>query len=275
MKLTLNLTIGLMALTLAAHAQAHEGTAIAKAVKGNATYIDALGGTHVLTVGTVLKEGYTVKTGAGGSVDLVLEKNGRYVGLFEDTTLSINRLSYQTSLLGDVFDTQLDLKQGRMIASVSKLLAGARYEVKTPQGVANVKGTEFYYDGKTGQIWVVSGLVHFEMTLLQTTDPLPPPPGTFSASQSIDVPAGFTLFIPREIDMVSFRNGGLQPVFRGGAPVPQDVIDRINNTPVLGGHYNNPGNSEVTVYAAWFTKPNAKQNVVELIGIPALVVPSP
>lgn len=264
--------VALLASVLLGQAAGVPGTAMVKSVKGSASYIDSNGGLHMLTQGTVLKEGYTVKTGHGSSVDLVMEKNGRFIGLFEDSTLTFSHLSYQPSALGDVFDTRLDLKEGRIFASVSKLLAGARYELKTPQGIANVRGTEFYYDGKTGQIWVVSGLVHFDITLLHTQ---PPPPGTPIDQRVIDIPAGFTLFITREIDILNFRNGTLRPTFRNGAPVPPDVITRINNTPVLGGHYNNPGNTEVTMNAAWFTKLNPKVNTVELVGTPALNPPSP
>jgi hypothetical protein len=72
--------------------------------------------------------------------------------------------------------------------------------------------------------------------------------------------------------MINFRNGTIIPLPTG--PPSQAVIDRINAS-ALGYHYNNPGNSSITVKGAWFTELNPKQNVVNLVGTPALVVPSP
>lgn len=259
------------AFALTAQAQTQEGTAVVKLVKGTASYIDAIGITHPLTEGTVLRQGSIVKTGADSAVDLVMERNGRYVGLFEDSTLELTRLTFQPSPLGDVFDTQLNLKDGRVLLSVSKVLAGARYELKTPQALASVKGTEVYWDAKSGQFWVLSGLLKLEVTLLDVG--VPPPPEEHSEKKTIEIPAGWSLFISREIDMVNFRNG-LQP-FPNGGTVPADVITRINNTPFLAGHYNNPAANPVTFKTAWFTELNPKLNHVNLIGLPAIVVPSP
>lgn len=266
--------IGLMSFALVARAEYGRGTAIVKMVKGTASYVDEFGGTHVAMVGTVLKEGWTVKTGPGSSLDMTMDNNGRYLGLFENSVITLNKLRYQPSVLGDIFDTELNLKSGQMLASVSKLLAGAKYEVKTPQGVAHVRGTDFWYDAKSGEIWVVSGTVHFEIQLLDVN--VPPPPGSHTEVKTIDIPAGYVLFITREIDMASFRNPGLQPTYENGAfNPPANVQNRILNTPVLGGHYQNAGNTSVTVKGAWFTQLDPKHNYVDLVGTPALVVPSP
>ena len=264
------LALGLFAYATSANAQMQPGTAVAKSVKGSASYIDDLGSTHVLREGTVLKQGYTVQTGADGAVDLTMDQNGRLVGLFENTVLALDNLTYQPSVLGNIFDTRLDMKKGRVFVSVSKLLAGARYEVKTPQGIASVRGTEAYIDGITGQIWVVSGTVNFQMSLLDVL--VGPPLGEHTEKRTISIPAGYSLFVTREIDMVNFRNGTLLPIPTG--PPSQTVINRINAS-ALGYHYNNPGNSSIIVNGAWFTELNGKQNVVNLVGTPALVVPSP
>lgn len=273
--LLVQVCVTLMAFAAVANGATKQGTALVKSVKGTASYTDSAGVTHPMTEGTVLNEGATVRTGPGSTVDVVMENNGRYFGLFENSRVTIDKLRYQPSLLGDVFETELNLKEGQILASVSKLLAGARYEVKTPQGVAKVRGTDFWYDAKSGEIWVVSGTVHFQLSLLDVENPNPADPHT--EKRTIDIPAGYVLFVTREIDLQSFRGTGLQPTYGNGVvPFPPAAVQaRILATPFLAGHYNNPGNSSVTVKGAWFTVLDTKQNFVDLVDFPAIVVPSP
>ncbi|HVR34340.1 MAG TPA: FecR domain-containing protein [Methylomirabilota bacterium] len=113
-----------------------------------------------LKVGNVLNAGSVVQTGPGTTVDLFLGRNGPTVRLTEGTTLSIDKLTH-TSVSGeDVIDTQLDLKEGRILGSVRRLAAASRYEVKTPTGVAGIRGTDYDISG-SGVITCVQGNILF------------------------------------------------------------------------------------------------------------------
>jgi hypothetical protein len=63
-----------------------------------------------------------------------------------DTMLAIDKLTVSDTGLDTVSDTELDLKQGRIFASVKKLSAASQYLIKIPNGIAGVRGTLFEID---------------------------------------------------------------------------------------------------------------------------------
>jgi len=162
---------------LNASAQAAKpGYATVVRVKGEVMYSLDNGATkHPLVAGKYLEAGATVYTGADGVTDIVLGKSidlpqakwvpehislavdspvrglvsyrpsqqQNAVRLAENTTLKIDKLTTQSSAVDAVSDTELDLQKGSMYASVKKLSAAAQYLVKTPTGIAGVRGTEF------------------------------------------------------------------------------------------------------------------------------------
>jgi ferric-dicitrate binding protein FerR (iron transport regulator) len=65
------------------------------------------------------------------------------VRLMPDSTLVIDKLTTVSSGADTVSDTELDLKKGGIYASVKKLSPAAQYLVKTPTGIAGVRGTQF------------------------------------------------------------------------------------------------------------------------------------
>src|SRR2546430_265632 len=42
-----------------------------------------------------------------------------------------------------VIETQLDLKSGRILGIIKKMAHDSKYEIKTPNGVAGIRGTEY------------------------------------------------------------------------------------------------------------------------------------
>jgi hypothetical protein len=60
-----------------------------------------------------------------------------------NSTLSIDKLTVGDTGADTVSDTELDLKQGKIFASVRKLSGASQYIVKLPNGVAGVRGTLF------------------------------------------------------------------------------------------------------------------------------------
>jgi hypothetical protein len=181
------LFVALISTAIAARGEMKQGSAVVKAVSGSASYLDELGFSHPLTVGTVLKEGHTVKTGAESSVDLFLDQNGPNVGVDANSTLRLEKLAYEKTALGTKIDTLLDLKAGQMSGSVKKLISGSRYEVKMPQGVAKVRGTIFYIDSTQGTVHVTSGNVFVTVNLTI---------GGVTSTRTLTVHSGQSLFIP-------------------------------------------------------------------------------
>lgn len=145
-------------------------------VKGEASYsLD--GGAHkfALVPGKFLEAGSTIYTSDDGVVDLILGKavdlpqaawtpqrislavdspvrglisykpsaEQNAVRVMPNSTLGIDKLTTTSSGADTVSDTELDLKQGGIYASVKKLSPAAQYIVKTPTGIAGVRGTEF------------------------------------------------------------------------------------------------------------------------------------
>ncbi|HEY5043736.1 MAG TPA: FecR domain-containing protein [Verrucomicrobiae bacterium] len=65
------------------------------------------------------------------------------VRLTPNTTLAIDKLTIVDTGSDSVSDTELDLKKGKIFASVKKLTGASQYIVKIPNGVAGVRGTLF------------------------------------------------------------------------------------------------------------------------------------
>lgn len=162
---------------LSASAQpAKPGYATVIRVKGVASYsLDGGAHKYPLMAGKFLEPGSTIYTGDDGVVDVILGKSldlpqatwkperislaadspvrglvgykssaeQNVVRVLASTTLVIDKLTTTSSGADTVSDTELDLKQGSIYASVKKLSPAAQYLVKTPTGIAGVRGTQF------------------------------------------------------------------------------------------------------------------------------------
>jgi len=192
-------------LCLAPGAQARTGTAVVKKLIGTATCTDALGMERPLTIGAVLKEGETVKTGPDASVDLYLAENGPGVGLEADTILRLTRLGVAETTGQVITDTLLDLQAGALYGIVNKLSARSNFRVKTPRSEVVVRGTEFFINATTGAIYVMSGTVTVTLVLNITgmSEPL---------TRTIAVSAGQQLELPRTFSQEYFDNLAASPL---------------------------------------------------------------
>jgi hypothetical protein len=156
----LGFAVAIAALLSAATAQAapEQNKAIVRTVRGTANYSTDRGANwRALKVGTALTQNSVVRT-AGSVVDLFLGDNGPVVRVTEDTTLGIDRLTIDRTGVDKVIETQLDLRNGRILGNVKRLAAASKYEVKTPHGVAGIRGTR--YDIRSdGTIVVAEGQI--------------------------------------------------------------------------------------------------------------------
>lgn len=116
------------------------GAAEVKKVVGTANYTDATGGGPIKE-GQILMAGATITTGAGSYVDLDLKVNGNALRVEADSTLTLNKLEY-TKAIDTVVNTEIQVAKGAAVANViNKLSKASKYEIKTPAGVAGIRGT--------------------------------------------------------------------------------------------------------------------------------------
>jgi hypothetical protein len=159
-----------------------DGIAKVVAVSGDARYFVAGDSTpHPVKVGMILKSGITIQTASGmdNYVDLVLN-NAQAVAppspspsdiahyqpkadqdgirIFDNSVLSVDKLTLTATGADTVTDTELDLKAGSILGTVKKLTPASKYEVKVPNGVAGIRGT-IYFVSASGILRVLSGSV--------------------------------------------------------------------------------------------------------------------
>jgi hypothetical protein len=148
--------VALACAALVSAAQAVEvGKAVVRKVEGQAQYAEG-GNWLPLKAGQVLKPGSVVRTANESKADLYMDENGPLVRLMENTTLGIDKLNFEITGVDTIVETQLDLKSGKIIGIVKKLAATSKYEIKTPNGVAGIRGTE-YVVSATGEVYVLAG----------------------------------------------------------------------------------------------------------------------
>jgi len=136
-----------------------QNKAVVRAVRGTANFSTDRGANwKALKVGTSLNQNSVVRTAPGSTVDLYMNENGPAVRITENTTMGIDRLTIDRTGVDNVIETQLDLRNGRILGNVRKLAAASKYEVKTPQGVAGIRGTR-YDISADGTVRVIEGQV--------------------------------------------------------------------------------------------------------------------
>jgi hypothetical protein len=200
-------------------------------VQGLASYTLGDGNWHPLIAGKILTAGSTIRTGDGGVVDIVLGKQVDFpqsqkapdriseapdspvrgliaskpamvqnaVRLTPGTTLAIDKLNVGDTGADTVSDTELDLQQGKIFASVRKLSATSQYLVKIPNGIAGVRGTEFSVsaDGATAVFESNNGGLVLSLTINGVTTTYVVAPG-----QMLEPASGGTAPIPPGLEGV-------------------------------------------------------------------------
>jgi hypothetical protein len=182
--------VGGFVLTLAAGAHAQSTVkqyATIVRIQGEARYAAGDNVWHPLTVGQTLGPGNVIQSAPDAKVDIVLgDKIIGHIAPFPDkvapatdakvrdmisykavaeqnvirmegdTVLAIDKLSAANMGVDTTSDTELDLRQGTIFGSVKKLSAESNYLIKTPNGIAGVRGTTFMMSAN-GVITVISG----------------------------------------------------------------------------------------------------------------------
>ena len=107
----------------------------------------------------------------------------------------------------------MDLRNGRILGNVKKLAAASKYEVKTPQGVAGIRGTRYdiradgtviVIEGQVVVVYIVDGQA--STATVNAGDTLrPPTPGTRQV-----------LISPTSPEVITEVNSQLGDAGRGG-----------------------------------------------------------
>jgi hypothetical protein len=231
---------------------------------------------HPLQAGKYLPAGSVVRTGHNGEVDIVLGKNvempqakgqpdrisfapdapvrgminykpsveQNVVRVMPETTLGIDKLTVTDTGADTVSDTELNLKDGKIFASVKKESGASTYLVKLPNGIAGIRGTMCYFHVADG-VLKESGVYesHSGGVVLSIVDSSG---GTqtflVAPGQLLDPATGQPVPIPAELANV------LKEVFTALRTIYFQVVDfSFDHTecyvsPTTGGHGKHKGN---------------------------------
>ena len=154
------LTVGAALVALVGTAQAAVEKGVARVVAIHGTPEVSFDGSSwaPLSRGERLQEGAWIRTSGGSVADLDLGRNGSQLRVMPESTLSFGALTYERTSVETIVNTQIDLQEGRVIGHVQKLSAASKYEVKTPAGVAGIRGTKFDISAE-GKVVVSEGSV--------------------------------------------------------------------------------------------------------------------
>jgi hypothetical protein len=144
--------------TTALAANTRQGYAIVRFVIGSPMVSKGGGAWQKLERYMLVRAGDVIQTDAKSHADLMLGFNNGDIQVSPGSTLAIDKLLYTSTGLEVIHDTQLNLREGVLYGNVDKMATGSKYEVKTPRGVAGIRGTS-YRIAANGDIIVIEGVV--------------------------------------------------------------------------------------------------------------------
>jgi len=175
-----------------------------------------------LKVNQDLKNGAILKSEAGAEAFLQVNGLTSTVKLTESTTITLEKM---VALAAGDSSTLLSLERGTVLGSVRKLPATSEYNVKVPNGVAGIRGTDFQvtvtYTGGgnfTVTFTSVTGTVVCQVTL--------PPGGIPNATQTQSLSTGQSWTFTGSINTTT---GGVTTLtINAVGPTPPAVLAAAN-----------------------------------------------
>lgn len=226
-----------LGLAVSLQAAPQQGKAVVSSLKGTAQY-SAGGAWAPLKSGMTLYSGTVIQTGSDALLELDLGINGPYVKVKPSTTVAIDKLTFEKTAADTVIETQLDVRQGGIVGKVNKTSSASRYEVKTPTGVAGIRGTIYEIDSdgtvkvKEGCVVVVFVDATGKITTVEVCAGNKFVPGSGTASS----PWGVMPMTQAELNSPNWPGGGRGPGGPGRGPgLPPNVFNPANpgNVPVF------------------------------------------
>ncbi len=233
---------------------ADENVRVARVIKVKQAQYKSIGQTQwrTLSVGDKISPGGWIRTSADGSVDLRLgespvtaptrlgvsspasatlysaqENSDNLVHVFGSTLVGIEKLVEMNTGIDRVTETELNLKQGKILGNVKKLSAASKYEVKLPTGVAGIRGST-YVMSSDGTITMITGSAVVTMLI-----PVPGGNGA-TVTQTFTINAGET-FNPNVV-VLAVQNAAAAAAAAGNTPdqivaAAQDALTRLAALP--------------------------------------------
>lgn len=120
-------------------------TAVVRTVKGEARRVQN-GASKRLKPNVEISPGTTVLTGSHS--EAYLSVNGVTSAIAVDPSSDLNLMEMKKMGRGPTAESEtvLNLKSGSIFGQVKKITANSKYEIRTPNGVASIRGTDFYIE---------------------------------------------------------------------------------------------------------------------------------
>ncbi len=218
-----------VALTATAQAQSRDLQALVRAVSGSASYsVPGQLNSAPIRPGTRIPAGSTIRTAPGSSLDLFLGRGAGVVRLGGGTLLGLDKLSISDSGADVVSEIQLNLSQGELVGNVNRLSSGSHYEIKTPDGIAGIRGAR-YRINVPGGISVLDGTLVF---VKEGTAHIVKGPGFYDPG----TPADVRPLLPAEIPLLNQQFQGLDTnPGQTARQIPPPPPQQVHLSPVVGG----------------------------------------
>ncbi len=148
MKILKNLAVCLAVLALGAvTVKSNEpgtvpGKATIRTVHGTASY-ELNGATKTLKPNMELPAGTVITTGPDSEVYMSVNGITSAVKVSAETSMAIPKMDKIGKGSTAESETMLDLRSGTILGQVKKVTGNSTYEIKTPRGVAGIRGTDF------------------------------------------------------------------------------------------------------------------------------------
>ncbi len=118
------------------------GYAAVTTVQGDAQYMYPGQDWKALTPGTMLTSGAVIKTGGGAFVYMAVNQKTSAVRVNENSVLALEKMQQLGTAEKDT-DTTLDIRSGTVAGDVKKLAKASHFDIRTPNGVAGIRGTSW------------------------------------------------------------------------------------------------------------------------------------
>ncbi|MGO8764894.1 MAG: FecR domain-containing protein, partial [Limisphaerales bacterium] len=120
-----------------------QSKATVRAIHGNVE--EQVAGTWMpLKINADLDPGTVIRTGPDSTADISVNGLSSALRVEPESTVTLQTMTRTDSSRDADSDTFMDLQDGAILGNVKKISANSRYEIKTPHGVAGIRGSDYH-----------------------------------------------------------------------------------------------------------------------------------